>query len=50
LSIVYSIAKEAGGSVTCVSVPGKGTTFEVLLPLIRSQTPAPNAQSRTASL
>ena len=34
LSIVYSIAKESGGTVTCSSAPGEGTTFEVLLPLI----------------
>ena len=32
LSIVYTIAKESGGTVTCTSAPGKGTTFEVLLP------------------
>ena len=36
LSIVYSIAKESGGTVTCASTVGKGTTFEVLLPLIPS--------------
>jgi PAS domain S-box-containing protein len=34
LSIAYSIAKEAGGTVTCVSAPGKGTTFEVVLPVV----------------
>jgi len=34
LSIVYSIAKEAGGTVTVSSERGKGTTFQVLLPLI----------------
>jgi PAS domain S-box-containing protein len=50
LSIVYSIAKEAGGSVTCLSSPGSGTTFEVLLPVIRSHTRAPKTQSRTAIL
>jgi len=33
LSIVYGIAKEAGGTVTFSSLPGKGTTFEVFLPL-----------------
>jgi signal transduction histidine kinase len=33
LSIVYTIAKESGGTVTCTSAPGKGTTFEVLLPM-----------------
>jgi PAS domain S-box-containing protein len=36
LSIVYSIAKDAGGTVTLQSEPGKGTCFEVLLPLIPS--------------
>jgi signal transduction histidine kinase len=34
LSIVYGIARGAGGTVTCSSVPGKGTTFEVLLPAV----------------
>jgi len=33
LSIVYTIAKESGGTVMCTSAPGKGTTFEVLLPV-----------------
>jgi PAS domain S-box-containing protein len=33
LSIVYSIAKESGGTVTVASKPGKGTRFEVLIPL-----------------
>jgi two-component system, cell cycle sensor histidine kinase and response regulator CckA len=36
LSIVYSIARDAGGTVTVQSEPGKGTTFEVLLPIIPS--------------
>ena len=36
LSIVYGIAKEAGGSVTFSSSAGSGTTFEVLLPLAGS--------------
>jgi len=35
LSIVYGIAKDAGGTVTFSTTPGKGTTFEVLLPLLR---------------
>ncbi len=33
LSIVYSIVKEAGGTVTAESAPERGTTFDVLLPL-----------------
>jgi PAS domain S-box-containing protein len=36
LSIVYSIAKEAGGAASFTSAPGKGTTFEVLFPLASS--------------
>jgi signal transduction histidine kinase len=35
LSIVYGIAKDAGGTVTFSTTPGKGTTFEVLLPLVK---------------
>jgi two-component system cell cycle sensor histidine kinase/response regulator CckA len=34
LSIVYSIAKDAGGTVTVRSAPGKGTCFEVMLPIL----------------
>jgi PAS domain S-box-containing protein len=37
LSIVYGIAKDAGGTVTFSTTPGKGTTFEVLLPLIEPE-------------
>jgi two-component system cell cycle sensor histidine kinase/response regulator CckA len=35
LSIVYGIAKEAGGTVSFSTAPQQGTTFEVLLPLVR---------------
>ena len=38
LSIVYGIAKEAGGTVTFTSPPGRGTTFEVFLPLTEPAT------------
>jgi len=34
LSIIYGIAKENGGSVTFMTGPNEGTTFEVLLPLV----------------
>ena len=37
LSMVYGIAKEAGGSVTFTSPPGQGTTFEMLLPLVEAR-------------
>jgi PAS domain S-box-containing protein len=33
LSIVYSIVRDSGGSITLTSAVGRGTTFEVLLPL-----------------
>ena len=35
LSIVYGIARDAGGTVTFSTMPAKGTTFEVLLPLVQ---------------
>jgi len=38
LSIVYGIAKEAGGTVTFSSLRAQGTTFEVLLPLVEART------------
>ena len=34
LSIVYGIAKDAGGTVAFTSEPERGTVFEVILPLI----------------
>src|SRR5262245_11844189 len=33
LSIIYGIARDSGGTVTFSSTPGKGTTFEVILPV-----------------
>jgi signal transduction histidine kinase len=35
LAIVYGIVKDAGGTITFSTTSGKGTTFEVLLPLVR---------------
>ncbi|MEO5341400.1 MAG: transporter substrate-binding domain-containing protein [Magnetococcus sp. MYC-9] len=32
LSIVYGIVQEHGGSITCLSEPGQGTTFALLFP------------------
>jgi signal transduction histidine kinase/ActR/RegA family two-component response regulator len=35
LAVVFSIVRQHGGSVTCRSAPGQGTTFRVLLPCAR---------------
>jgi len=32
LAVVRQIVEEHGGSVTCISLPGKGTTFRIWLP------------------
>ena len=37
LSIVYGIAKESGGTVTYSTAPDRGTTFEVLVPLVDAE-------------
>jgi signal transduction histidine kinase len=37
LAIVRQIVEEHGGSVSCQSVPGKGTTFRILLPRLREE-------------
>jgi PAS domain S-box-containing protein len=34
LSIVYSIVRDCGGSIRVTSEPGRGTRFDVLLPLV----------------
>ncbi|HEY7789408.1 MAG TPA: ATP-binding protein [Vicinamibacterales bacterium] len=34
LSIVYSIVRECGGSIRVTSEPGRGTRFDILLPLV----------------
>ncbi len=37
LVLVYGLVKDAGGTVEPASTPGRGTTFTILLPLIRTQ-------------
>jgi PAS domain S-box-containing protein len=42
LSVVYGIARQSGGHVTCDSDPAAGTTFAVYLPVVRTTaSPAP---------
>ena len=50
LATVYGTIKQSGGHVFCESVPGEGTTFEILLPYATrteaSESAAPERQAR----
>ena len=49
LAVVFSIVRQHGGSVTCTSAVGRGTTFRVLLPAARDhdvQVPVPASSPR----
>lgn len=49
LAIVFGIVKQHGGWIDCISAPGRGTTFEVFLPVAEKahgKPPGPARQDR----
>jgi two-component system cell cycle sensor histidine kinase/response regulator CckA len=48
LSIVYGIIQEHHGTITCESEIGKGTTFEIRLPVYTRELEAQLAESLNA--
>jgi len=49
LAVVYGIVKSHSGDIRVQSVPGRGTTFEILLPCVLTQ-PAPAADDIQAEI
>jgi len=45
LSVVHGIVKSHGGEIVVESTPGKGTTFQVLFPLVKSEEKRPEHDS-----
>jgi PAS domain S-box-containing protein len=41
LAVVYGIVRQHGGWVTCASEPGRGTRFDVYLPVTEAPVPSP---------
>ena len=46
LSTVYGIVKQSGGYIFADSQPGKGTRFDIFLPVYRGDAPAPDSGKR----
>ena len=50
LSIVYGVVRKHGGQVRVASTPGKGTTFEILLPAAQESRAEPRAVPAEAAV
>lgn len=48
LTVAHSIIDSHGGRIFCESVPGKGTTFRILLPVIETEETAPSSTAPKA--
>ena len=49
LSVVHGIIESCGGAISVHSEPGRGTTFEIYLPVIQSEVPIDTAGTGPAS-
>ena len=50
LAIVHGIVKSYGGTITCESQPGRGTTFHITLPALTEFTPTIEALDKEAAI